>query len=486
MLRLLERGLMHMPKPKSKLSDKLVLKRESTWNRMDPKKRKTVFSYCEEYARFLSACKTEREVVRYLVRRAEKAGFKPLVMAKNVKPGDRFYAINKEKNVALVVAGKLGPAEGFHVVCAHIDSPRVDLKQKPLYEDTDASIALLKTHYYGGVKKYQWTNVPLALHGRVLKGDGEVLDIVIGEKEEDPIFLIPDLLPHLARRLQGDRKLFDGIKGEEMNIVVAGIPLDGNSDEKEKIKLAVLKHLNNIYGIIEEDLISAEIEMVPAHMARDVGFDRSIMGGYGHDDRVCAYTELTAIEEVKIPLRTAVAVFYDKEEIGSEGPTGAQSAFLELFLAEYTRAADPKSDYTTFKLAMGKSRALSADVDAGLDPSFKDVHEPLNAARISHGVCVTKFTGSGGKGGSNDANAEFVGYVRTIFNKAGVAWQSAELGKVDEGGGGTVAKYLAHHNMDVIDVGPPLLSMHSPYELVSKVDVYHSYLAYKAFLAATE
>jgi aspartyl aminopeptidase len=346
-------------------------------------------------------------------------------------------------------------------------------------------VALLKTHYYGGVKKYQWTNVPLALHGRVIKCDGEAVDVVIGERPDDPVFVIPDLLPHLARRLQGDRKLFDGIKGEEMNIVVGGIPLAGGSEEKEGIKLAVLKHLNDNYGIVEEDLVSAELEMVPAHAARDVGFDRSMIGGYGHDDRVCAYTALTAMEEVKVPQRTAVVVFYDKEEIGSEGPTGAQSAFLEIFLAEYMKAASPASDYTDFKLALGKSRALSADVDAGMDPSFKDVHEPLNAARMSQGIVITKFTGSGGKGGSNDANAEFVGYVRGVLNKAGVAWQSAELGKVDEGGGGTVAKYLAHHNMDVIDAGPPLLSMHSPYELASKVDIYHAHLAYKAFLSAS-
>ena len=474
-----------MPKSKSKLSDKLAMKKETAWKRLDPKGKKAVFGYCDDYVKFLGSCKTEREVVRHVVRRAERAGFRPLSMAKNVKPGDRFYAVNKEKNVALIIAGKLGPAEGFHIVCAHIDSPRVDLKQRPLYEDTDASVALLKTHYYGGVKKYQWMNVPLALHGCVIKANGEVLDIVIGEKPEDPVFVIPDLLPHLAKRLQGERKLFEGVKGEEMNIVVGGMPL-ASGEEKEAIKLAVLKLLNDSFGIVEEDLISAEIEMVPSHMPRDVGLDRSMIGGYGHDDRVCAYTALTAIEDVKVPLRTAVAVFYDKEEIGSEGPTGAQSAFLELFLAEYTRAADPKSDYTTFKLALGKSRALSADVDAGMDPSFKEVHEPLNAARMSHGIVVTKFTGSGGKGGSNDANAEFVGYVRGIFNKAGVAWQSAELGKVDEGGGGTVAKYLAHHNMDVIDAGPPLLSMHSPYELASKVDIYHSHLAYKAFLGAKD
>jgi aspartyl aminopeptidase len=473
-----------MPKSKSKLSDKLAMKKETAWKRLDSKGKKAVFDYCDAYASFLGACKTEREVVRYIVRHAEKAGFKPLSTAKNVKPGDRFYAVNKEKNVALIVAGKLAPSDGFHVVCAHIDSPRIDLKQRPLYEDTDASVALLKTHYYGGVKKYQWMNVPLSLHGRVIKANGEVLDIVIGEKGDDPVFVIPDLLPHLARRLQGERKLFEGIRGEEMNIVIGGIPLQGGSEEKEAIKMTVLKHLNDSFGLIEEDLISAEIEMVPAHMPRDVGLDRSMIGAYGHDDRVCAYTALTAIEDVNVPTRTAVAVFYDKEEIGSEGPTGANSAFLEMFLAEYSRAAEPKSDYTTFKLSLGKSRALSADVDAGLDPSFKDVHEPLNAARMSHGIVVTKFTGSGGKGGSNDANAEFVGYVRGIFNKAGVAWQSAELGKVDEGGGGTVAKFLAQQNMDVIDAGPPLLSMHSPYELASKVDVYHSHKAYRAFLGA--
>jgi aspartyl aminopeptidase len=473
-----------MPKNTRNLSEKLAMKRESAWSRLDAKGRKEVFDYCGDYAKFLSACKTEREVVRHVVRQVEKAGFKPLALAKNVNPGDRFYAVNKEKNVALVVAGKAPPTDGFHIVCAHIDSPRVDLKQRPLYEDADSSVALLKTHYYGGVKKYQWANIPLALHGRVIRADGEALDIVIGEKPDDPVFIIPDLLPHLARRLQGDRKLFDGIKGEEMNIIVGGIPLDSKSDEREKIKLAVLKHLNDEYGLVEEDLVSAEIEMVPAFVARDVGVDRSMLGGYGHDDRVCAYTALTAIFDVKAPLKTAVVVLYDKEEVGSEGPTGAQSAFLELFLAEYTKVACPKSDYTDFKLSLGQSRALSADVDAGLDPSFKDVHEPLNAARMSHGVVVTKFTGSGGKGGSNDANAEFVGYVRKTFNDAGVAWQSAELGKVDEGGGGTVAKFLAHHNMEVIDVGPPLLSMHAPYELASKVDVFHAHLAYRAFLGA--
>jgi aspartyl aminopeptidase len=474
-----------MSKAKRKLSDRLALKKESAWRRASARERKAAYDYCEEYVRFLNECKTEREVVRFAVRWAEKAGFKPLTSAKSVKPGDRLYAVNKEKNLVLIVAGKKAPSEGFHLVCAHIDSPRVDLKQKPLYEDADTSLALLKTHYYGGVKKYQWTSVPLALHGRVLRADGEVLDIVIGEDDGDPTFIIPDLLPHLARKLQGERTLFEGIKGEEMNILVGGLPLDGKAEEKDRIKLAVLKLLNERYGIVEEDLVSAEIEMVPAQKARDVGLDRSMVGGYGQDDRVCAYTSLTAIEGLKVPSRTAVAVFYDKEEVGSEGPTGAQSAFLEITLAQFARVAAPSMDYGGLKAALGRSRALSADVDAGMDPSFKEVHEPLNAARISHGVVLTKFTGAGGKGGSNDASAELVGYVRRLFNSKRVAWQSAELGKVDEGGGGTVAKFLSHYNMDIIDIGPPLLSMHSPYEVASKIDIYHSHLAYRAFFDAS-
>ena len=467
---------------KKTAKNKLLLKTESAWKGIGDAERKRIFDFAEGYKIFLGKGKTEREVITLIKRKAEELGFVPLEKAKNLRPGDKIYSINKEKVAALAIVGAEPIESGMNMVTSHTDSPRVDLKQRPIYEDSETDLALFKTHYYGGVKKYQWVVVPLAIHGRVMRADGEAIDVCIGEAEGDPVFMIPDLLPHLARRLQGERKLFDGIKGEEMNVLIGGIPLKG--DSKAPFKMMVLDILNKKYGIVEEDLISAELELVPNLKPRDVGFDRSMIGAYGQDDRACVYTSLSAICDLKKPKRTAISLFFDKEEIGSVGSTGAQSAFLEIFVCELDKKTGGSGSYASIKRALSNTRAISGDVDAGMDPSFKDVHEPLNAARMGRGIVISKFGGSGGKGGSSDASAEFVHYVRTIFNKNKIPWQSAELGKVDEGGGGTVARFLASHNMEIVDCGPALLSMHSPFEVSSKIDIYYTYRAYLAFIGA--
>ena len=473
-----------MPKTKkSKLEEKLSMKEESAWVKTDAKKQKEIFKFCEGYANFINKSKTEREAVIEIIKFVERNGFKSLKKVKSVKPGDRLYAINKNKIVALAIIGKRNLVEGCNIIASHIDSPRLDLKQHPLYEDKDADLALFKTHYYGGIRKYQWVTRPLALHGKIIKGDGKVFDIAIGEKKDEPAFIISDLLPHLSRKVQDKRKLPEGIKGEELNILVGSIPIK-DKDVKEKIKIQILDHLNRTYGMIEEDFVSAELEAVPADDARDIGFDRSMIGAYGQDDGACAYTSLIAINEIKIPERTAIALFFDKEEIGSTGNTAVQSRFLELFIDDLMSLFYKDHRYSLVKKTLSNSKAISADVEAALDPTFKEVHEMGNAARMGRGIVITKFTGVGGKYSASDANAEYVGEIRRLFNKNNIPWQTAELGKVDEGGGGTVAKFLAEHNMDVIDCGPALLGMHSPCEIVSKVDIYFSYKAYKTFYSS--
>ncbi len=473
---------------KSPLEEKLLMKRPLSWEGMDAKKEKAVFDFCEGYKSFLNAAKTERLAAKEIIKDAEEHGFASVEKKKKLKAGDKIYAANKNKNVILAVVGKKPVSDGVNIVASHMDAPRLDLKQNPLFEDKDTQIALLRTHYYGGIKKYQWVANPLALVGTVILRDGKSIDVSIGLNENDPVFMAPDLLPHLAHKEQDERKSQETIRGEELQIVVGNMTVS-DKKVKEKIKVRVLEFLNKNYGIVEEDFISAEIEAVPIGKARDVGLDRSMIGSYGQDDRICAYTSMAAVFDAAkaAPERTAIALFVDKEEIGSESNTGIKSKFLYNFVTCLMRKADAcgagnaDGTQTDTMEALSRSKALSADVNAGIEPNFKQVHEMSNASKIGFGVVMTKFTGARGKAGANDANAEFVGEVRVLFNKHKIAWQTGELGKVDEGGGGTVAKFLAEYAMDVIDCGPALLSMHSTFEVSSKADVYAAYEAYRAF-----
>jgi aspartyl aminopeptidase len=466
---------------KSKLEEKLKLKTQNGWEKLSAAKEKKVFSFCEEYKDFLDTVKTEREAVLTIISMASREGFKPLDKVKTIKPGARVYIQNRNKSIALAIIGTEPIESGLNIIASHIDAPRLDLKQNPLYENSESHTALFRTHYYGGIKKYQWVNIPLALHGKVILSNGKELDIKVGEEPTDPIFVIPDLLPHLYRQRQAKRRLAEGIKGEELNIIVGSRPLE-EKGVKNKIKLWVLNYLNKKYGMVEEDFISAEFELVPATDAYDVGFDRSLIAAYGQDDRSCAYTSIRAAFELKKPKRTSLILLFDKEEIGSEGPSSVKSRFLENVVGDLLALKNPDYKDSQLRKTLQNSQALSSDVNGGINPIFSDVHEKQNAARLSYGLVITKFTGSGGKSGANDASAEFMGYIRRLLNKNNVIWQAAELGKVDEGGGGTVAKFLAEHNMDVIDCGPAILSMHSPFEISSKIDIYSCYEAYSAFL----
>lgn len=465
---------------KQSLEEQLALQRKSTWQKINEKEKKEIFSFANGYKEFLNKAKTERLAVKEIIALAEKNGFKTIEKIKNFKRGEKIYFINRNKNIALCVLGE-DIESGVKIVASHIDSPRLDLKPNPLYEEKDTEIALLKTHYYGGIKKYQWVNIPLALYGRIIKKDGSAIDIAIGEGEDENVFVITDLLPHLSKKFQDERKLTEGIKGEELNILVGSIPIN-DKDAKQKVKLFVLNYLNKKFGLIEEDLVSAELEAVPSLKARDVGFDCSLIGSYGQDDRVCAYASLKAILEVNSPKKTAIAIFVDKEEIGSEGNTGMKSKFLLNIIGELIALKYSSYEEHILRKVLTNSKSLSADVGAGLDPTFKEVHEIHNAAKIGFGVVLEKYTGSSGKSLSSEANAEFVGEIRKMLNDNKIPWQSAEIGKVDEGGGGTVAKFLAEHNMDVIDLGVPLLSMHSPFEISSKADIYFAYKSYKVFM----
>ena len=409
---------------------------------------------------------------------AEAAGFKELDTIDRLKPGMKVYKINRGKNIVLAVIGKDDIDSGFNLVAAHIDSPRIDVKQIPLYEDSN--LALFKTHYYGGIKKYQWTAIPLSLIGVVVLEDGTVIDVNIGESENDPVFTITDLLPHLASE-QMAKKMSEGIGGEDLNIIIGSLPSDC---EKDKYKQTVIDLLQEKYQIQEEDFISAELELVPNFNARSLGLDSSMIAAYGQDDRVCAYTAYKAIAELDVPQRTAICFLADKEEIGSMGNTGMQSRFFENFVARLI--AKQKDGYCELMLkdAFSNAMCLSSDVTCAMDPTFKSVSEPLNSAYLGEGVAFSKFTGARGKSSTSDASAEFVAKIRKILNDADVAWQMTELGKVDQGGGGTVAQYIANLDVDTIDCGVPLLSMHAPYEVSSKVDVYMAYKAYKAFYVA--
>lgn len=466
------------------LQEKLTHKWDNAWEKINENELKEVFSFGDEYKTFLDVGKTERESAREIIRIAKQNGYISLqeVISNNVKitPGLKIYAENKDKGVVMAVIGEEDLTKGMNIIGSHIDAPRIDLKQFPLYEDGE--LALLKTHYYGGIKKYQWVSLPLALHGVIIKNNGEKMDIVIGEDDNDPIFMITDLLPHLAKD-QMTQKMGEGITGEGLNIIIGSIPFkeEGLSD---KIKLNILKYLNEKYDMTEQDFTTAEFEAVPAGKARDIGLDRSLISAHGHDDRVCAFTSLKAILEIEKPRRTAIGLFVDKEEIGSMGNTGMQSKFFENVVSELIELSNETYSELKTKRALANSRVLSADVSAAFDPNYPNVLDKRNAPFVGKGVTLVKYTGVRGKGGSNDANAEFITDVRRIFNESEVVWQMGELGKVDQGGGGTIAYILANYGMEVVDCGVPVLSMHAPYEIVSKIDVYMTYKGYKAFYKA--
>lgn len=461
-----------------KLKDKLLVKRTNGWEDLTETEKKKVLKFSDEYINFLNNGKTERECVKEAQKIAEANGFKALDKYKKLKAGDKVYSINRNKNIILAVIGKEKLENGIHVVGAHLDSPRLDLKPNPLYEDT--GFAYFKTQYYGGIKKYQWVTLPLAIHGVVALKNGKTVEIKIGDEEDEVTFVITDLLPHMARK-QMEKKAPEVIEGEALNLLIGSIPY---KDEKvnEKVKLNVMKLLNEKYGIVEEDFLSAELEIVPAMKAKSLGFDKSMVAGYGQDDKVCSYTALKAICEIENPNQTAVCLLVDKEEIGSVGNTGMESMAFETFLGEILALVGEDKTTNVLHRVYSKSKMLSADVDGAFDPIYASVADKRNASFFGQGVGMNKYTGGKGKGGANDANAEFIAEIRKLFEDNGVKYQISELGKVDEGGGGTIAYILANKGMDVIDCGTPVLSMHSPYEVTSKFDVYMSYLAYKVFM----
>ena len=457
------------------LKEKLFRNKNNAWEKVEENEKKEIFDFSKKYIDFLSNNKTERECVKTIKEKLEKNNFKNIEELNSIKSGDKVYYINREKSIYAAVIGEDSPEEGFNIIGAHIDSPRLDLKPNPIYEDTE--LALFKTHYYGGIKKYQWVNIPLSMHGVIIKNNNEKIDIKIGEEENDPIFTIADLLPHLARK-QEKKTLKDGIEAEELNILIGSIPYKGDIDEK--IKLNILNILYEKYGIKEQDFVSAEIEFTPAMKAKDLGFDRALVAGYGQDDRVCAYTSLEALLNLESPKRTSICILADKEEIGSMGNTGMCSQTFEYFIDELLDKTVGNKIGLRRKI-FNKSRVLSADVTGAYNPNYPEIYEKNNESYLNHGISVIKYTGSASKGGASDANAEFVGYVRNLFEKNDIAYQVSEMGKIGVGGGGTIAYILADRGIDVLDCGVPVLSMHSPYEITSKFDIYNAYKAYKVF-----
>lgn len=434
-------------------------------------------AFCEGYKAFLNAAKTEREAAAYSEQLLKQAGYKPFVPGMALNAGDKVYLINRSKCVLAATIGERSMAEGFHLNIAHIDSPRLDLRPVPLFEKD--GLAYFRTHYYGGIRKYQWPTIPLALHGVVCREDGTTVTITIGENDEDPVFTITDLLPHLGRE-QNQKKLPDAITAENLNVVLGSLPI-ADADAENRIKLSILGLLNEMYGITERDFVTAEIEIVPAFKARDVGLDRSMIGAYGHDDRVDAYPALMAEIEVQHPAHTTVCILTDKEEVGSDGVTGMNSMYAYHFLQQLCAATGVDSI-----AAFQASKCLSADVTAAYDPSFAEAFEPDNGTYAGRGVAIYKYTGAGGKSSTSDANAELVSYLTRLMNKNGVVWQIGEMGRLDLGGGGTIAKYVANRDIDTIDIGVPVLAMHSPFEVVSKADVYMAYRTFRAFCADAE
>lgn len=460
------------------LEKKLKIQGKLAWDRLEEPEREEAFRFSQGYKAFLDRAKTEREAVQEIIQAAKKEGFAEIFQKNRRK---KFFSVNKDRSIALAILGRAPLAEGLRIIVSHIDSPRIDLKQNPLYEEAD--MAFLRTHYYGGIKKYQWVTIPLSLHGLVVKSDGATLEIQVGEDPDDPIFVINDLLPHLSGKAQDQKKLTEAIEGEKLTVLAGSLPFP-DAAAKERIKLRIMELLNQKYGLVEEDFVSADLELVPAMKARDVGFDRSFVGSYGQDDRASAYTSLQAILSLEDPPRTIITLFVDKEEIGSEGNTGAKSLFLESIVRALIEHSGLAVSEALLKQVLSNSKALSADVQSALDPNYQEVHEKQNAGKLGYGVCLEKFTGSRGKVASSDARAEYVGEIRRIFNANNVAWQMTEIGKVDEGGGGTVAKYLAIYGMDIIDCGPPVLSMHSPLEVTSKVDLFETHKAFRAFFSS--
>lgn len=455
----------------AKENNELLYKKNNYFAKLSKDELNKVFAYCEDYKKFIDDAKIEREVITHTVEVAKKQGFVQCELDLDTQISDKMIFVNKDKSVAFVKIGKNGLDNGVRIIASHTDSPRLDLKPNPLYEASD--IAYLKTHYYGGVKKYQWLATPLAMHGTVVLKDGSSVNVCVGEKEEDPIFYISDLLPHLSQEINA-KTVDKAFPGENLNIICAGIPCD--EVESEGVKYNVLKMLNTAYGIVEEDFLSAEIEFVPALKAKDVGFDRAFIAGYGHDDKVCAYPAFTAILASNDE-NTSIVYLVDKEEIGSEGVSGAQSKFI-LDVIEFLCA---KFNKYSAKVRQN-SQCISADVNSAFDPNYADCFEKNNSSPISYGVVINKYTGARGKSGASDASAEFFGHIRKIFNDNNLTWQAAEMGRIDLGGGGTVAKYFANLNIDTIDIGVPVISMHAPYELISKADLYSAYQAFLAFL----
>ncbi len=457
------------------LKEKLFRNKDNAWEKVSEEEKTKIFEFSKNYINFLSNNKTERQCVKTIKEKLEKNNFKNIEDITSLKSGDKVYYINREKSIFAAVIGEKSPEEGLNIIGAHIDSPRLDLKPNPIYEE--AELALFKTHYYGGIKKYQWVNIPLSMNGVIIKENNEKIEIKIGEDENDPIFTIADLLPHLASK-QEKKTLKDGIEAEDLNILIGSIPYKGDIDEK--VKLNILNILYEKYGIKEQDFVSAEIEFTPAMKARDLGFDRALVAGYGQDDKVCAYTSLEALLNINNPKKTSICILADKEEIGSMGNTGMYSQIFEYFIDELL---DKTVGYKTGlrRKIFNKSRVLSADVTGAYNPNYQDIYEKNNESYLNHGISVIKYTGSASKGGASDANAEFVGYVRNLFEKNNIAYQVSEMGKIGIGGGGTIAYILADRGIDVLDCGVPVLSMHSPYEITSKFDIYNAYKAYKVF-----
>lgn len=459
----------------AEIRDELFYKQKNGYDTMSTQQRIDMEDYCRGYMAFLNEARTEREAVKIAIEMAEDKGFVEYVDGMKLSPGDKVYCNNRSKALMLAVIGSKSLEEGCVIAGAHVDSPRIDLKQNPLYESDE--LAYFKTHYYGGIKKYQWVTIPLEMHGVVALKNGETIDVSIGHDPSDPQFVITDLLPHLGKE-QMRKTMEEGITGEGLNILIGSIPYaDEGSD---RVKLAVMSILNDRYGIVEEDFLSAELTAVPAFEVREIGLDRSLIGGYGHDDRVCAYAELKAILDLdEAPEKTAVCILADKEETGSDGVSGMQSSAFECFMEELCAGQN-----VPLRRCFKNSFCLSADVTAAFDPNFPEVSEKRNDAKLNYGMGICKFTGARGKSGTSDASAEIVGYLRRIFADAGVVWQMSELGKVDQGGGGTIAKYMANRNIDTIDAGVPVMSMHAPFEVVAKFDCFMTYLgvlaAYKA------
>ncbi len=441
----------------------LMRKQQNGYDRLSPQQLQEMENYCQDYRAFIDNAKTEREAVEYTVKAAQAAGFRPFAPGMRVQPGDRIYRVNRDRSVIFAVVGSQSLAKGAQIVASHIDSPRLDIKPNPLYEETE--LAYLKTHYYGGIKKYQWTTIPLALHGVVAKKDGTVVPVRVGDKEDEPCFCVTDLLIHLAND-QMKKTLASGITGENLNVLFGSHPLT-EDEGSDRVKLAVLQLLNRLYGITEEDFLSAELTMVPAMNSREIGLDRSLIGAYGHDDRVCAFASFAPLLTLDVPVHTAVCVLADKEEIGSEGVSGMQSLFFETFMEDLCQCQQ-----APLRRCFEHAFCLSCDVTNGFDPIYSETCDLRNNAKMNYGIALCKYTGSRGKSGASDASAEVMARIRRVLDGSGVIWQTAELGKVDQGGGGTVAVYMAKRNIDTLDAGVPVLSMHAPMEVVSKLDCY--------------